>query len=92
MSMKQTSLQSRKKQFGQDINTDFQHTYTTWRSIDAAFASSVTAETCVDADGWKRNKDIWWKVRNCNKIWLSVGNKNDLYFLHKGFYTIFEIK
>ena len=92
MPMKQTSLESRKKQFGQDINTNFQHTYTPWRSKDPAFSSSVTAETCVDADGSGRRKDIWWKVRICNKIWLSIGNHNDLYFLHKGFYIIYKIK
>lgn len=92
MPMKQTSLESSKKQFGRDINTNFENTYTPWRSKDAAFTSSVTAEARADADGWGRNKDIWWKARNFNKIWLSAGNHNDLYFLHKGFYTIFEIK
>jgi len=40
-----------KKQFGRDINTNFQHTYTPCRSKDAAFTSSVTVETRVDADG-----------------------------------------
>jgi hypothetical protein len=92
MPMKQTSLESGIKQFGRDIHTDFQHTYTPWRSKDAAFARSVTVEARVDADGWGGKKDIWWKVRNSNKIWLSAGNQNHLYFLHKGFYTIFEIK